>query len=233
MTGRRACSLFLLAMSFTLSARADEAKPRAGEEAGKRAVVTTQRVRQKDGSVMLRLALPKSGKRSAAKPQLAMPGHDGRMQDPLGEREAIVQAWLDAVAEPRVMTALAAVAMQPGIPPKNLTTHPDPALVRSGEEFNDPRLYLALRAAGLDFTYGRAILRHAPGFAEGPVHPFLPIALMVPEFARAGTPLKPTLWSKAFTEGPGGHEAAREWLKLPSPDPRANTWLSHNQHYRY
>jgi len=234
MTSRATLAIFSLAVSLSLGARAEEVKVRHGGEAGKRVALPTQRVHQKDGSVMLRLALPKASKRTAAKARSApMPERGGFGVDPATERSAAVQAWLDAVAEPRVMTALAAVAMQPGVPVKNLNSQPDPALVRSGEEFSDPRLYLALQAAGLDFMYGRAILRQTPNGMGAPAQGFFPITLMIPEFARAGVPLKSTLWSKAFDEGSGGHEAAQQWLKLPTPDPRANPWLSHNPHYRY
>ncbi len=240
MTSRATLAISLLALSLSLGARAEEVKVRKGGELEKRAELPTQRVRQKDGSVMLRLALPKSAKKAPAKarslpmPERAEPGAQffpGADSGP--ERSAALQAWLEAVAEPRVMTALAAVAMQPGVPVHSLGGQPDPALVRSGEEFKDPRLYMAWQLAGMDFMYGRAILRQSPNGVGSPAQGFFAINLMIPEFARAGVPLKPTLWSNAFGEGPGGHAAAREWLKLPTPDPRANSWLSHNQHYRY
>ncbi len=239
MTSRATLAISLLVLSLSLGAQAEEVKARNGGEVGKRAELPTQRVRQKDGSVMLRLALPKASKRAAAKartvpmPERAEPGSQFPGADPGAERSAALQAWLDAVAEPRVMTALAAVAMQPGVPVQSLGSQPDPALVRSGEEFKDPRLYLAWQLAGMDFMYGRAILRQSPNGVGSPAQDFFAINLMIPEFARAGVPLKPTLWTNAFGEGPGGHAAAQEWLKLPTPDPRANSWLSHNQHYRY
>jgi len=231
MTSRATLVLSVLALSFSLGARAEEVKVRKGGEVEKRAELPTQRVRQKDGSVMLRLALPKA--RSVPMPERAEPGAHFPGADAGPERSAALQAWLDAVAEPRVMTALAVVAMQPGVPLQSLGGQPDPALVRSGEEFKDPRLYLAWQLAGLDFMYGRAILRQSANGAGLPAQGFFTINLMIPEFARAGAPLKPTLWSNAFGEGPAGHAAAEEWLKLPTPDPRANSWLSHNQHYRY
>ncbi len=239
MTSRATWVISLLALSLSLGARAEEVKVRNGGEAGKRAELTTLRVRQKDGGVMLRLALPKASKRAAAKahsvpmPERAEPGAQFPGADPGTERSAALQAWQDAVAEPRVMTALAAVAMQPGVPVQSLGGQPDPAMVRSGEEYKDPRLYLAWRLAGMDFMYGRAIHRQSPNGVGSPAQGFFGIHFMIPEFARAGVPLKPTLWSNAFGEGPGGHAAAQEWLKLPTPDPRANSWLSHNQHYRY
>jgi hypothetical protein len=85
----------------------------------------------------------------------------------------------------------------------------------------------------VDSKFNQAILKQSPELNLAP-HVFLTlIGNMVPVFARAGVPLKPTLWSKAYGEGPGGREAAQEWLKLPMADPRSNPWLSNNLNYRY
>ncbi len=71
--------------------------------------------------------------------------------------EAFTQ-WLDAVTEPRFMTALAAVAANPTTYPRILSDAIDPAAVRNWAEFTDPRLYLRWMLASGNPVFQRAII---------------------------------------------------------------------------
>jgi hypothetical protein len=64
-----------------------------------------------------------------------------------GNDPQILKEWLDAVTEPRFMTALASVAMEPGVTAKSMNRPIDPALVRNWAEFVDPHLYLRWMAS--------------------------------------------------------------------------------------
>lgn len=237
MTCRKALAVSLLAMGFSLGVQAEAGSTRASAKAGKPAALKTKQIRQKDGSVVVRLSLPKRARAQASSPGVvAMPDREAKAYTSgavAGNDPQILKEWLDAVTEPRFMTALASVAMEPGVTAKSMNRPIDPALVRNWAEFVDPHLYLRWMASGVDSKFNQAILKQSPELNLAP-HAFLTlIGNMVPVFARAGVPLKPTLWSKAYGEGPGGREAAQEWLKLPMADPISNPWLSNNLNYRY
>ncbi len=243
MFGRVALLLTLLIFGLSLDVQAATGTARARakvSQAGHK--LTVKKVRRKDGSVVVRLDMPavaSSGRTADAAPNPA--AGDGALAGEVGPAQAIAQAknsqimnqWLDAVTEPRFMTALAAVALEPGAEPKALNRGIDPAKVRNWAEFVDPDLYLRWKAGMLDPRFNRAILKSQPELQAVPFWIAFPMYLEIPVEARAGVPLKPTLWSNAYSGGPGGQEAAQEWLKLPMPDPRLNPWLGPNRHYRY
>jgi hypothetical protein len=239
MTCRKTLAVSLVVMGFSLGAQAEPGQVRASAGAGNHAPLKTKRIKQKDGSVVVRLALPKraNAKAPAKSPRVAaLPDQEtsaSRANGGTGNNPQILKEWLDAVTEPRFMTALASVAMEPGVTAKSMNKSLDPALVHNWAEFVDPNLYMRWMASGVDSTLNQAILKQLPSINLAPQSGLALISGMIPGFARAGVPLKPTLWSKAYGEGPGGQEAAREWLKLPMADPRSNPWLSNNLNYRY
>jgi len=230
---RNATTLTVLVMAIPLSAHAEVVPARVSVKAGKAVPLPTKRIKQKDGSVMIRLAMPKEGKGKNAK-DISHPPTTVPMLGGVPEKTTPnVREWLEAVTEPRFMTALASVAMEPGVATKALNKPIDPALVRNWAEFIDPNLYMRWIAVGVDSRYSQAILKQTPD-SRTPLHAgLLQINIVVPGFAQAGVPLNPTLWSHAFGDGPSGQEAAKEWLKLPMPDPKANPWLSSSLNYRY
>lgn len=243
MFGRWALVLTLLVFGMSLDVQAAPRAVRAQAKVSKSGHrLTVKKVRRKDGSVVVRLDMPASTSSAgladaAANPAISdMPraGDAGQAQaNVLAKNSHIMNQWLDAVTEPRFMTALAAVAMEPGAEAKALNQGIDPAKVRNWAEFVDPDLYLRWKAGMLDPRFNRAILKSLPELQAAPFWIALPANLEVPMEARAGIPLKPSIWSNVLNGGPGGQEAAREWLKLPMPDPRLNPWLGPIRNYRY
>ncbi len=237
MNCRKATTLMVLMMATSLNAWAEATPLRAPHKAGKAVPPVTKLVKQKDGSVVIRLAMPKQARSKNAKSTSHTATVQGATAPAIGgtSEKGIpdIQEWLDAVAEPRFMTALASVAMEPGITARAMNKPIDPALVRNWAEFIDPNLYMRWLAAGVDSRYNQAILKQAPELRAPLQRGLFPINIVIPGFAQAGVPLNPMLWTYAFGDGPGGQEAAKEWLKLPMPDPRANPWLSSSLNYRY
>lgn len=207
---------------------------------GKKLMV--RKVRRQDGSVVVRLNMPgpvtsdgitpASSSNTVVNKPLAgeMDSAPGNLQ---AKNSQIMNQWLDAVTEPRFMTALAAVALDPGAGPKALDHGIDPAKVRNWAEFVDPDLYLRWKAGLIDPRFNRAILGGMRPQQGAPWWIAFSRYLEMPDQARPGVPLNPTIWSNAFSGGPGGQEAAQEWLKLPMPDPWLNPWLGPNRHSRY
>lgn len=113
-------------------------------------------VRQADGSVMERLVLP------AAKGPNAPDEWLQRMTDPTRNGLACkdpqaFQEWADSVTEPRFMTALASMALEPGTYPQALNRLFDPATAHNWSEFTDPALYLRWMGAGLSPQFYAAL----------------------------------------------------------------------------
>lgn len=135
-------------------------------------------------------------------------------------REAFA-AWLDVVTEPRFMTALASVALQPGGHPKRLAKAIDPAAVRNWAEFTDPLLCLRRVLAGSDPALQRAIM----GNVTDPDK--------MPRWLEAGTrAVFPVNWFNAMAVGLGKVESADEtaaWKRLPANDAAGPAGLR----YRY
>lgn len=72
-------------------------------------------------------------------------GRDGRVS----RHPEAFSAWLEAINEPRAMTALATLP-QTDAPARTAGRHIDPAGIRNWDEFTDPGLYLRRLLAGLD-----------------------------------------------------------------------------------
>ena len=60
MTCRKALAVSMLAMGFSLGVQAEAGSTRASAKAGKPAALKTKQIRQKDGSVVVRLSLPRT-----------------------------------------------------------------------------------------------------------------------------------------------------------------------------
>lgn len=113
-------------------------------------------VRQADGSVMDRLVMPVSKGPAAPEEWLQ------RMVDPTRNGLACkdpqaFQEWADSVTEPRFMTALASMALEPGTYPQALNRLFDPATAHNWSEFTDPALYLRWMGAGLSPQFYAAL----------------------------------------------------------------------------
>ena len=207
----------------------------AGPGRAKAAKPPVKQVRQKDGSVMVRLDLKAAARsvrsRGAARvsPALAPQPADS----PLAQQARLMEQWLDAMTEPRLMTALAAVAIEPGADARAVYRTLDPTTVRNWAEFVDPELLLRWRSPALDPRVSPAILDRTRDAWMLPQGIVFPIDCPVPRELQPGAPLAPTLWSHAYDGGSGGREAVEAWLKLPMPDAGSNPWLRSSRNYRY
>lgn len=186
-------------------------------------------VTQPDGSVVERLILSAPGRFTPAPlggPDAAPPAWAGR--DPQRWAE-----WLDAMAEPRFMTALATVALEPQADAQTLAGQFDPARVRNWSEFIDPNLFMRWMAAGMDPRFSLALFNR---FAD-PRQYLRWAAYPAAAMAQLANPAMPSTWMGAMAHGMApvltGAPATQEWLKLPSSDPKANPWLAHSATYRY
>lgn len=151
--------------------------------------------------------------RLARLPPPAMPMHAPALLPPG------LDAWLAAL-EPSPMTALATLPV-PRPEGENLTRGVDPSRVRSWAELVDPAMAMHwLVLARLGGFVSEALLQRPdarPG-QEGPGF------RKTSRSSGAGEGAKPPL---------AGQKAVQEWLKLPTPAPRANPWLSGLDGYRY
>ncbi len=144
-----------------------------------------------------------------------------RPPDTLGHhasRESFA-AWLDVVTEPRFMTALAGVVLQPGGYPKGLAIAVDPAAVRTWAEFTDPLLCLRRALAGSDPALQRAIM----GNVTDPDK----MSRWPEAGAKAAFPVN---WFNAMAVGLGKAESAGEtatWKRLPTTDATGPAALRH------
>lgn len=171
-------------------------------------------VKQKDGSVVERLDLAALGQRRQTAPaydwlrQVMDPALNGlSIQQP----DAFAE-WLDAVTEPRFMTALATLALDPDTMPKTLNQLSDPATARQLAESIDPRRMLGWMTNGMDPKFYVAV------------------------FQRMANPNKYLRWAGMTLDAKGLHadpEASSEWLHMPGLDAGANPWLAHSRSYRY
>lgn len=197
-------------------------------------------VKQKDGSIVERLDLSalSGGNREDAIP--ATPTEWlARMVDPtrnglVVKHPQLLAEWLDAVTEPRFMTALATVAMDPRTYPRALDRLADPATARNWSEFVDPEVFMRWVAAGMDPRLYQAVFQHMfdpkkylrwANYAGYPRNDVAPM----PESGNAALSLP---------GAPGNHGAATQagaqaWLQLPTHEPAANPWLAGSKAYRY
>lgn len=148
--------------------------------------------------------------------------------------------WLDAVTEPRFMTALASVAADPATYPKALSSAIDPAAARNWSEFTDPQLYLRWMLASANPSFQQAIIHRMtdPGkmkrWVEAVSRPEPQVQTLVAlgrapaawmraplatdyytPLARMSQPATPMAWFGAMAGGVGQRFTGGEWLKLP------------------
>jgi hypothetical protein len=235
---RQALILALLLFGVSLGAQSATGYGRAQVKASKPTKLAVKKVRQKDGSIVVRLDMrvtALANKVKGAQVSQATPeGHQAPTPDAaLAKNSQLMDQWLDAVTEPRFMTALATVAMSPNAESREINKAVDPANVRNWAEFVDPDLYLRWKLSGLDPRFNQAIHNRTQDPRVMPRGIVFPIFFAIPHELQAGIPLKPMLWSNVFGAGPSAQEAAQEWLKLPSPDAKSNPWLRASQNYRY
>lgn len=199
--------------------------------------LTVNVVKQKDGSVIERLdqsALP-----SVARDD-SVPGTPAewlaRMIDPtrhglVVKHPELLAEWLDAVTEPRFMTALATVAMNPETYPMTMSRLADPATARNWSEIANPEVFRRWMAVGMDPRHYQAVFQR----------------MLDPKkylrWAGAGlyTPALPVIESEKSAPGgqpyngraPAPLSSAEKWLQLPTQDPKTNPWLAGLNTYRY
>ncbi len=231
MLGRKAQIVGLVVIGLSMATQGSAVGGENHAKGAKAAKPRVVKVRQKDGSVVDRLSL---GPSSAPQRDTSPPAGGGGMRETAQlESQQKMGQWLDAVSEPRIMTALATAAMVPGESSRPLNQAIDPASVRNWAEFVDPLLYWRWQLAGLDPRFNQAIHNRTQD-ARTPQRGFiLPIQISLPPEFQAGSPAKPTIWSGVYGNGRSGQAAAREWLTLPMADPKANPWLRASQSYRY
>jgi hypothetical protein len=159
--------------------------------------------------------------------------------------EAFIE-WLDALSEPRFMTALATVALDPDTYPKALGRGIDPSAARNWAEFADPNLYLRWMLAGMDARFYSALLSRmtnpeklqrwvnftATPEAYAPMLKALDPATSTrwgqavgksanyDPLLQLANPLTSLNWMSAFAEGTAKQLAPDkngQWLRLPEP----------------
>ncbi|MEW5788766.1 MAG: hypothetical protein AB1899_13020 [Pseudomonadota bacterium] len=210
-------ALLLLLSSLCLPWAAQGAGGQSAPK-GKTGKPVVKTIKQKDGSVVKRLDLGLAPRTT--------------LSDAPRDEQQLVDKWLDAVTEPRIMTALATVAMEPGKDTRDISLGVDPTRVRNWAEFVDPNLYLRWQAALLDTRFNPAIHNRPESQGLLPGMTAFPVTFPVPTHLQPGAPLPATLWARAL-DGVDGKHAVQEWLILPSQDPRANVWLRAGQNERY
>ena len=133
--------------------------------------------------------------------------------------------WLDAVTEPRFMTALASIAIKPETYSNGIGRATSPAVARNWAEFADPGIYLRWMAAGLDPRFYQAIFNRMSDSGKLRRWGFPPGS----GDNSARTQNLPNL------SGPQqiSSRESRDWLQLPSRESKANPWLLNNANYRY
>lgn len=149
--------------------------------------------------------------------------------------------WLDAITEPRFMTALAATAVDPSTYPNAMANAIDPAAARNWSEFTDPQLYLRWMLASANPSFQQAIVTRmtrpdkAKRWAEAAARPTeygavltrfgsAPAAWMQPAVAMA--------WVGAMQEGMARQARGQHWLTLPA-DKGVDAGLATAARYRY
>jgi hypothetical protein len=200
-------------------------------EARKPAKRSIQVVVLSDGNVVDRLSLTSSAKPAAS---TSAPRYDAlpispeawlaRMMDSTknglaAKNPELFAEWLDAVTEPRFMTALASVAMTPdtysNAPGKML----DPATVRNWAAFADPQIGLRWMAAGLNPGFYQAVFNRMTDSGK---------------LRRWGiSPATRTLEPGLATSSEMPAIAGEKWLQLSQPSSKANPWLLNSANYRY
>jgi hypothetical protein len=256
MTSLSAC-LFLCVVA--LGGASAHAAGKADGRLETRVKPAVKTVRQADGSVMERLVLPASKGPAASEEWLQ------RMTDPTRNGLACkdpqaFQEWMDSVTEPRFMTALASMALEPGVYPQALSRLFDPATAHNWAELTDPELYLRWMGAGMSPQFYAALfnrLTHPDKLGRWAAVPDSPEvrALLASLFdpnmygkwlrqavdsrsyaplSQAANPALPAAWMGGLAQGVSKAittpSKAQDWL---TPDPQANPWLVNGKSYRY
>ncbi|MBI5330325.1 MAG: hypothetical protein HZB71_06905 [Betaproteobacteria bacterium] len=224
--------------------------------------VAVKAVQRADGSVVDRLdmAARKLPVRPEEWPQrMADPTRNGTAcKDPKAFAE-----WLDATTEPRFMTALATMAMDPNTYPKALGQLFDPATAHNWSEFTDPVLYLKWMGAGMDPQFYQALFNRLTDsgklgrWAASPASPEVQALIRAmadpgvygkwmaqavdsrtyAPLAQAANPLLPTIWMGGMAQGVSRalspSSDQQDWHKLPAADAKTNPWLAGSAGYRY
>jgi len=201
-----------------------------------------QAVIRADGSVVDRLSLLNSTKTTSLKSaprQGGLPASPeawlARMLDPTRNGLAVKHPelfaeWLDAVTEPRFMTALASVAVTPETYSNTLGKVADPATLRNWGEFADPQVYLRWMAAGMDPRFYQAIYNRMTDSGKLRRWGLYPAGLSPARHEKA------LIGADAASETGNREKPAiggQEWLQLPPRESKANPWLQNSANYRY
>ncbi len=133
--------------------------------------------------------------------------------------------WLDAVTEPRFMTALASVAIAPETYSSSIGKATTPAAARNWAEFADPQIYLRWMAAGLDPRFYQAIFNRMSDSGKLQRWGIFPGSGEYPARTQHLTTLSGL---QPISSG-----KTQEWLQLPPRESKANPWLSNSLNYRY
>jgi hypothetical protein len=189
-----------------------------------------------DGRVVDRLVEANSAKPVAAKNMSKLRAAPdtpeawlSRMMDPTKNGLAVKHPelfaeWLDAVTEPRFMTALASVAMSPEAYAKSLGKMADPATAKNWMEFADPQLYFRWMNAGMDPEFYQAIFNRMTDGAK------------LNRWGQFFGAQENRQASGSVAQEPGGRQLSpgREaWLQMPARESNANPWLINSANYRY
>lgn len=211
---------------------------RAGSpELHRMAKLNVESVRRADGYMVDRLVATEAG-RPASSGIAAQHGSIpdtpeawlARMIDPTQNGLAMKQpemfaAWLDAVTEPRFMTALASIAVMPETYSHSISKMADPGTAKNWAEFADPRLYLRWMAAGVDPRFYQGIYDRMTH--DGKIHRWGVYLGSRDTMTRALDP----------NRGAAGRETANstgeDWKQLPARTFNGNPWLSNSLNYRY
>lgn len=190
-------------------------------------------VKQQDGSVVERLELPVPLGVANQEPIPATPEEWlARMIDPtrnglILKHPKYLAEWLDAVTEPRFMTALASVALDTATYPNTLNRLRDPATTRNWVEFIDPEIFMRWVAAGMDPRLYQAVFQHM--FDP---NKYLRWATYTANAGQAGNgaTLAKQSGGRAADAAPSSPGA---WWLLPARESSANPWLANSRGERY
>jgi hypothetical protein len=153
-----------------------------------------------------------------------------RMIDPTKNGLAMKQpelfaAWLDAVTEPRFMTALASIAVMPETYSHSISKLADPGTAKNWAEFADPRLYLRWMAAGVDPRFYQGI--HDRMTHDGKMQRWGAYLGSRDSMTRAIDPYRGGAGRATSTSN------GEAWKQLPARTFNGNPWLSNSLNYRY
>lgn len=195
-------------------------------------------IKQVDGSIIDRLDTV-ARDRVAGEEQVPATPEEwlARMLDPtrnglILKRPKLFAEWLNAVTEPRFMTALATVAMDPNSYPRTFTRFLDPATARNWAELMDPEVFMRWVAAGMDPALYQAVYQH---MTDPNKH------MRWATYSAASTIADPIARAIRPNGQVGGDDQvgraaaarAESWRYLPNDAALANPWLANRNTYRY